>query len=160
MAHAAIALGSNLNNPPAMLDLATAQLARLPGSRLVACSARYWTDPVGTVVQDRFLNAAALLETTLAPRALLGELQAIEQLAGRPSRAQRVHWGPRPLDLDLVLYDELVLDEPELAIPHPRLHERWFVLRPLADVAPAMVHPILKLTVRELLDRVPRQSEN
>ncbi len=160
MAHAAIALGSNLNNPPAMLDLAAAQLARLPGSRLVACSARYWTDPVGAVAQDRFLNAAMLLETTLAPRVLLGELQAIEKLAGRPGRAQRVHWGPRPLDLDLVLYDEQILDEPELVIPHPRLHERWFVLRPLADVAPAMVHPVLKLSVSEMLARVSAQGDS
>jgi len=149
-----IALGTNIGDRHAQLDAACDALAELPHSDLVATSPRYETDPVGPIPQEKFLNAAAAIETDLEPLRLLVHLQRIEQQAGRSPEAQRVKWGPRPLDLDLVLYGEQVISEDDLQIPHPMLHERWFVLKPLADIAPNAVHPTLEMTVAELLRNV------
>lgn len=130
---AAIALGSNLGDPRAQVRRGFEEIARLPGTRLLARSALYRTDPVGFLDQPAFVNACALVETTLAPRALLEALLAIERLHGR---VRDVPNGPRTLDLDIVLYGDATVAEPGLAIPHPRAHERAFVLFPLADVWP------------------------
>lgn len=131
-----VALGSNLGDRRAHLDAALAALAALPGTRPDAVSVIYETAPVGPPGQQDYLNAVARLATTLAPLDLLDSLLAIEQSRGR-IRAER--WGPRTLDLDLLLHGDAVLAEPRLTLPHPRLHERAFVLAPLADLAPDLV---------------------
>ncbi|OMG51790.1 2-amino-4-hydroxy-6-hydroxymethyldihydropteridine diphosphokinase [Azonexus hydrophilus] len=138
MSLAYIALGANLGDPAATVNAAFAALDQLPQSRLLATSALYRTAPVGIAEQPEFVNAAALIDTTLAPEALLDALLAIEQAFGRV-RAERN--GPRTLDLDILLYDDLTLATPRLTLPHPRLHLRAFVLQPLADLAPDLAIP-------------------
>lgn len=138
MSLAYIALGANLGDPAATVNAAFAALDQLPQSRLLAKSALYRTVPVGIADQPEFVNAAALIDTTLTPEALLDGLLGIEQAFGRV-RAERN--GPRTLDLDILLYDDLTLATPRLTLPHPRLHLRAFVLQPLADLAPDLVIP-------------------
>jgi 2-amino-4-hydroxy-6-hydroxymethyldihydropteridine diphosphokinase len=135
---AAIALGANLASPEAQVLGAFDEIARLPGTTLRARSSLYRTAPVGYAAQPAFINAAALVDTTLAPRALLDGLLAIERAHGR---VRDVPNGPRTLDLDIIAYGDAVLDEPGLAIPHPRAHERAFVLAPLAEIAPELRLP-------------------
>jgi 2-amino-4-hydroxy-6-hydroxymethyldihydropteridine diphosphokinase len=149
---AAIALGTNLGDRRAHIAFAFDALARLPDSKLIASSRVVETAPVGPVEQGDYLNAAAVLETNLPARDLLGHLLSIERLRGR-DRAREQRWGPRTLDLDLLLYGDRIIDEPGLAVPHPRLHERLFVLGPLAEVAPDLVVPGLGRTVEQLLKR-------
>lgn len=154
MTRVCIGIGTNVGDRRAHLALARRALAALPETRLLAFSDSYETAPVGPIDQGDFLNCAALIETAISPHDLLAHLRDIERQAGRPPEDHRVKWGPRPLDLDILLYDDLVMDEGDLVIPHPRMHERWFVLKPLADVAPHAVHPRLHVTVAELLDKV------
>lgn len=133
-----IGLGSNLDEPAKQIRRAADALAALPDSQLLALSPLYQSRPVGPQDQPDFVNAVAALRTTLQPLALLDALQAIEQAHGR---VRLRHWGERTLDLDLLLYDTLTLDSPRLTLPHPRLTERDFVLRPLLDLAPALDLP-------------------
>lgn len=134
---ACIGLGANLGEPRAALASAIDALATLPHARLVAVSPIYRSAPIDAAGPD-FFNAVVLLSTTLAPLALLGELQRIERAHGR----ERGHRNaPRTLDLDLLLYGDERIDVPGLTVPHPRLHERAFVLRPLADLLPDAVIP-------------------
>lgn len=159
MAKAYIGIGSNVGDRGAMIEAARLGLSRLPGTTLLAFSPIYETDPVGPIAQGRFLNAAAVIQTDLKPRPLLEALRAIEAAAGRPPESQRLKWGPRSLDLDILLYDELVISDEDLIVPHPFMHERWFVLRPLADIAPGAVHPLLEMTVADLLRHVEQKSK-
>jgi len=133
-----IGLGSNLADPRSQLLTAFDELARLPRSRLQATSSLYRSAPLGPPDQPDYLNAVAALETKLAPLALLAELQAIEA-AHQRVRGER--WGPRTLDLDLLLYADQRIDLPGLTVPHPGLPERSFVLYPLAEIAPALAIP-------------------
>jgi 2-amino-4-hydroxy-6-hydroxymethyldihydropteridine diphosphokinase len=136
-----IGLGSNLDDPPKQLARAITALARLPGSSLFAVSCCYRNPALclpGSPPQPDYVNAVAALDTLLAPMALLDAMQAIENAQGRV-REQR--WGPRTLDLDLLLYGELVLSSPRLTLPHPGMSQRLFVLRPLADIAPDLCLP-------------------
>jgi 2-amino-4-hydroxy-6-hydroxymethyldihydropteridine diphosphokinase len=128
-----IALGANLADPLAQIDAALGALAGLPQSRLLDASSRYRTAPVGIAGQPDFINAVAALETTLSPLALLTALFAIEEQFGR---RRDFHHAPRTLDLDLLLYDDQVIDSPQLKLPHPRLHLRAFVIAPLLEIAP------------------------
>jgi 2-amino-4-hydroxy-6-hydroxymethyldihydropteridine diphosphokinase len=130
---AAIALGSNLDHPEAHVTRGFDDIAALPQTKLLARSSLYRTKPVGYADQPDFVNACALVETSLAPRALLDGLLAIEQAHGRK---RGIPNGPRTLDLDIVLYGDRVIDDPDLKIPHPRAHERDFVLKPLREVWP------------------------
>ncbi len=134
MATAYLALGANLGDPAATVNAAFAALADLPQTRVAATSALYRTAPVGITEQPEFINAAARVETELSPLALLDALLDIEQQFGRVRLLQN---GPRTLDLDVLLYENQVIDTPRLILPHPRMHLRAFVLFPLADVAPA-----------------------
>jgi 2-amino-4-hydroxy-6-hydroxymethyldihydropteridine diphosphokinase len=129
-----IGLGANLEGPAQQLRRAFDELAALPGTRLVSRSPLYKSPPLGPPDQPDYINAVAALSTTLAPRALLAELHRIEIAHGRHREGTR--WGPRSLDLDILIYGELVLDTPELMLPHPGLPERAFVLYPLHDIAP------------------------
>ena len=138
MSIAYIALGANLGDPAATVRAAFGALANLPDSRVLRCSSLYRTAPVGIADQPEFINAAAVLETLLAPEALLDALLDVEHRFGR-IRAERN--GPRTLDLDILLYDDRVLDLPRLTLPHPRLHLRAFVLQPLAELAPQLAIP-------------------
>ncbi|HXF67321.1 MAG TPA: 2-amino-4-hydroxy-6-hydroxymethyldihydropteridine diphosphokinase [Burkholderiales bacterium] len=133
-----VALGANLGDPPAQIRSALRALAGLPATRLVRRSSLYRNPPAGLREQPDFVNAVAMVETALAPRALLGELLAIERAHGRVRDFPN---APRTLDLDLVLYGDLELREPGLTIPHPRMLERAFVLVPLAEIAPEAVVP-------------------
>ena len=132
---ACIGLGGNIGDVAAALRGALAALDMLPGTRLLRASRFYCTPAWGVEAQPDFINAAALLETTLAPRALLDALLEIERAHGRERAADGSRWGPRTLDLDLLLYGDSVIDEPGLIVPHPQLHARAFVLVPLAEVA-------------------------
>jgi len=140
MVLACIGLGANLGDAQAMVRAAIQALDGLPQTRLVAASRLYRTPAWGNEDQPDFINAAVALETGLAAPVLLEHLLATEQVFGRV-RAAGEHWGPRTLDLDLLLYGEQVISLPQLKVPHPFLHQRAFALRPLADVAPGVLIP-------------------
>ena len=133
-----IALGSNLDQPEQHIRNGLRELAALPETRLVSASSLYRSAPVGYRDQPDFVNAVACIETRLTPRALLDRLLAIERCHGRMREFPN---APRTLDLDIALYDDLVLHEPGLTIPHPRMHERAFVIVPLAEIAPGASIP-------------------
>ena len=152
MTRAFVALGSNLGDREETLGSAVAALAAEPGIEVVAVSRFRDTDPVGYVVQPRFLNGAAELETSLGARELLDRLLAVERRFGR-SREGVPAQGPRTLDLDLLLFGDAEIDEPGLRVPHPRMHERAFVLEPLADLDSALEIPG-KGRVQELLAKL------
>lgn len=154
-ARAYIGIGSNLDDPVARVRQAFHALAEIPACRRVAHSPLYRTAPVGGPPdQPDYINAVAALDTTLAPKNLLAALQALEEARGRV-RTER--WGPRTLDLDLLLYDRRVSDDPALTLPHPRLHERAFVLYPLHDIAPDLDIPGRGPLV-ELMARCPART--
>jgi 2-amino-4-hydroxy-6-hydroxymethyldihydropteridine diphosphokinase len=150
---AAIALGSNLGDRTAAIAIALDRISQLPHTTLLLSSSPIETDPVGPISQPRYLNAAALIATTLPPRELLTALLTIERTLGRTREADQ-RWGPRTIDLDLLLYGDQVLNETRLTIPHPRLHERLFVLTPLASIAPNLFVPTLNATIAELRTRL------
>jgi 2-amino-4-hydroxy-6-hydroxymethyldihydropteridine diphosphokinase len=134
-----VGLGANLGDREAMLRSALEQLAAEPGIDVVAVSRFRDTDPVGITDQPRFLNAAAAVETGLSAHELLDRLLGIERRLGRTREGPR--FGPRTIDLDLLLFGDAQIDEPGLEVPHPRLHERLFALEPLADLDPDLVVP-------------------
>jgi 2-amino-4-hydroxy-6-hydroxymethyldihydropteridine diphosphokinase len=137
-----VALGSNLAHPRRRVASAVAALARLPRSRLLRVSVNYVTAPIGTPdAQPDYVNAVAAVRTSLTPRALLRQLHAIERRHGRRRDARSPRNAARTLDLDLLLWNRLRIAAADLTVPHPRMHQRAFVLRPLADVAPAAVIP-------------------
>lgn len=150
-----IGLGSNLAQPLAQLRDACQALARLPDSQLLALSSAYASDPLGPPDQPRYLNAVACLHTQLPPLALLDALQGIEQAHGRQRKAER--WGPRTLDLDILLYGEQRIDLPRLQVPHYHMHARAFVLYPLAEIAGELILPDGR-RLSELLAQCPYQG--
>ena len=139
MARAWVALGSNLDNPPAQLRRALEKLAPTQKLTVTACSRFYRSAPLGPPGQSDYCNAVCAVQTELSPLELLRWLHEIEDAAGRVRGGTR--WGPRVLDLDLLLYDDLVLDTPELTLPHPQMHLRNFVLVPLAELSPDLTVP-------------------
>jgi 2-amino-4-hydroxy-6-hydroxymethyldihydropteridine diphosphokinase len=151
MAEALLALGGNVGDTRATLARAIDALCDGTETRLLARSSDYLTPPWGVADQPPFVNACILVETALAPVALLRRAQAIERACGR-DRAREQRWGPRPLDIDLLAYDDLVFDSPDLTLPHPRLWDRAFVLVPLAEIAAGRT--IAGTVVGEALARV------
>lgn len=151
-----IALGSNMGDKMAYLDLAVKRLESHPDCRVTAVSDYLVTPPYGMLQQDDFLNGALALDTLLEPEELLDLLHEIEQEA---NRVRTIHWGPRTLDLDILLYDDLVLDTNTLHIPHIEMHLRDFVLTPMAQIAPWKRHPITGKTVEEMRQQLkPEQA--
>jgi len=138
MARAFVGLGANLGDPVVQVTRALAALAELDDTRVVRTSSLYQTAPMGHADQPDYINAVVLLDTGLAPRALLDCLQGIERAAGRERSFRN---APRVLDLDLLLYGDRVIAAPGLVVPHPRMHERAFVLAPLLEIAPEAVVP-------------------
>ena len=147
-----IALGSNQGDRELNLLRAVAEVGKLPDSRITALSGFYDTEPVGGMIQENFFNAVLRLETGLSPHQLLAELQRIESEIFH--RTRDLLWGPRSMDLDILFYGDMILNEESLTIPHPRLHERRFVLAPLAELDPKLIHPLLGTTVTSLLRKL------
>jgi 2-amino-4-hydroxy-6-hydroxymethyldihydropteridine diphosphokinase len=151
MAEALIALGGNVGDVRATLDRAVAMLGQRPGLRVVARSSDYRTPPWGVTDQAPFVNAVIAADTTLTPQELLTRAQGVERALGR-DRTHEQRWGPRPVDIDILAYDDLALDTPGLTLPHPRLFERAFVLVPLTEIAPERV--IAGIPIREALAKL------
>lgn len=146
-----IGLGSNLGDREASLRQALEQLAQAPDTVVVRASSLYDTEPVGVEDQPHFLNAVAQLETQLTPRQLLWNLMLIERRLGRV-RTQR--WGPRTIDLDLLIYEDAIIEDDDFQLPHPELAKRSFVLVPLVELEPMLTHPVTGETMLALLQRL------
>jgi 2-amino-4-hydroxy-6-hydroxymethyldihydropteridine diphosphokinase len=145
-----LSLGSNLGDRVANLRTALDELGEL--GTVDAVSSFYETEPVELAAQPWFLNCAAKLDTEKMPRQLIAGILAIEQSMGRQRRQKN---GPRIIDIDILLFGTSVIDAPSLTVPHPKLHERRFVLEPLVEIAPDVRHPVFKRTMRELRDALP-----
>jgi 2-amino-4-hydroxy-6-hydroxymethyldihydropteridine diphosphokinase len=156
--HAYISVGSNMGDKLARCRQGIAQVAALPGTRLTAQSPFYRTAPVDYLDQDWFVNGAIKVATDLTPRKLLAALMSIQRQAGRTT--DKVRFGPRLLDLDIIFYDDLVSDRPELILPHPRMHKRRFVLKPLCDIDPKVLHPVIRQPVDRLLAELDATNQD
>jgi dihydroneopterin aldolase/2-amino-4-hydroxy-6-hydroxymethyldihydropteridine diphosphokinase len=152
----AISMGSNMGDREEFLNQAMEQLIRHPGIRDLVVSDYQDTEPYGYLDQDRFLNGAAVFETYLSPEELLELLHSIEDKAGRK---RTIHWGPRTLDLDILLYGDYCCSKKDLVIPHLDMCNRRFVLDPLAEIAPGMVHPLRQATIYDLRKRLEEKQE-
>ena len=151
-----VGLGSNLGDRTESCRRAVRMLDETSGCRVRSVSSLYLTEPVGVAGHDWYLNAVTEVRTALRPLVLLRTLLALEAEIGRV-RAAKLE--PRVIDLDLLLYGRVVAEGPELILPHPRMHARRFVMVPLAEIAPGLVHPVLGLTVREMLDSCPSEGQ-
>ncbi len=143
-----LGLGSNLGNPRQLCERAIELLGRHPDVDLTACSSYYRTEPFGYSQQPWFTNATVRIDTTLSPDDLLSFCQSIENLLGR---VRTTRWGPRTMDIDVLLYDDLIFISKELEIPHPRMHERRFVLEPLLEIARGVMHPVYRIPLEILI---------
>lgn len=151
-----LGLGSNEGERELLISRAVQLLRDHPNIRVAQLSFLREYDAVGGPPQGPYLNAVVAIETTLAPETLLAQCQHIERALGR--RPSTVRWGPRPIDLDILLYGDQMIHWPSLMVPHPRLHERRFVLEPLVELAPDLIHPVLRRTMRELYDTLCASS--
>ena len=146
-----IALGSNMGEKEKYLDMALEEFRQNEKTRLGKVASYIETEPYGGVEQDRFINSVCCVETLYSPYDLLDELHRIEQLA---ERRREIHWGPRTLDLDIIYYDDLVMAEDDLIIPHADMENRTFVLEPLGEIAPYLRHPVSGVTTKEMLGKL------
>jgi len=152
MGHTAyIGIGSNIGNKLLQCELAISEILKPDRHTLLGKSSFYKTQPLGYTYQDWFVNGVIEIETALEAPDLLRSLKAIESQMGRQETFQ---WGPRTIDLDLLFFDEETIQTEELQVPHPHLHERQFVLIPLAEIDPHLIHPVFKKTVQELLNQI------
>ena len=152
-----IALGSNMGDRESYINFALSEIEKVKGCRLMRISEVINTAPYGYAEQDDFLNAVVEIETLSPPHELLALLQDIENRAGR---IRTIHWGPRTLDLDILFYDGLVMSDDVLRIPHAQAHLRDFVLKPLCEIAPNLLHPIYKKTISELLNELDKRTDS
>ena len=152
-----ISVGSNLGDRLRNCCRGIAALCADASVRLVARSPFYETEPVDYTDQEWFLNAAVKIETDLAPQELLVHLQAVQREQGRSDGG--IRFGPRVLDLDIIFYDDLILDTPNLTIPHPRMHKRRFVLQPICDIDGSVVNPVLGQTVKKILNQMMNEGQ-
>ena len=148
MPYAYIGFGSNVNDRLVHINQALQRLSGVESVLLMQVSSIYETQPVGYDEQNWFLNGVVAVETTLAPQHLLDSLKRVEEQVGRQNR---IRWGPREIDLDLLIYDQLRINGPSLTIPHPEMHQRRFVLAPFAEIAPDTIHPNRQETIQTLL---------
>ena len=151
-----IGLGANLENRIMHLKEAIDRIDQIPECRVRAVSPFYQTEPVGVRGQKWYVNGVIRVETSLGPRALLKSLLDIEADMGR---IRQTRWGPRVIDLDILLFEDQIIQEKEVTIPHPRMQERRFVLVPLTRLAPNLIHPVLGKTMMELLDEAPVEDQ-
>jgi 2-amino-4-hydroxy-6-hydroxymethyldihydropteridine diphosphokinase len=151
MARVFIALGSNLGDRRKNILEAVWRMEQRKGIKILKLSSIIETEPYGYKEQNKFLNGACLVETELSPRELLTALLEIEKAMGRE---RTIHWGPRNIDLDIIFYENFVIDEEELKVPHPDAHNRIFVMGPIAQIAPDYVHPVLKKSVTEIFNEL------
>ena len=154
-ARAFIGAGANLGEPVRQIRQALDELEKSPGVKFLGVSSLYRTQPMGPIAQPPFVNAVFSLEYGMSPQDLLALLLSVEEKMGR---IRRERWGPRVIDLDLLFFDEAIISEQGLEVPHPRLHERRFVLTPLVEIAPDVVHPILKKSAFDLLAALPAEG--
>jgi len=152
-----LSVGSNLGDKLENCRYGIACLTRCADVRLIDQSPIYQTEPVDYQNQDWFVNYAVKIETVLDPLALLNFLKSIERAAGRVPHA--IRFGPRVLDLDIILYDDVVQNDSRLTLPHPRMHKRRFVLKPICDIAPDINHPVLQQTMRYLLENLDEEGQ-
>jgi len=150
MAEVYLGLGTNLGDKENNLNLAMDEIRKRVGE-ITSLSAFYATEPWGFDSQNSFLNAVCKAHTTLSPLEVLSTTQAIEKDLGRIRKSVGGQYSDRPIDIDILLYDNLIIDTPQLSIPHPLKHKRLFVMEPLTEIAPELVHPVLKQTMKELL---------
>ena len=146
-----IGFGSNIGDRLSFIRNALNQLSHTEEITIIEISSLYETEPVGNEAQGMFLNGVVAIETNLSPQTLLKTIKEIETNVGRQHRKR---WGPREIDLDVLTYGEMCLHTPELGIPHPEMHNRRFVLVPLVEIAPDLVHPVLKESVQSLLNHL------
>ena len=152
-----ISIGSNMGDRLRFCRQAIARVSAHEKIRSITASPFYETEPVDYTDQGWFINAVFKIETTLSPLRLLDELKSVQAEAGRMESA--VRFGPRVLDLDILLYDDLIMDTPELTIPHPRMHKRRFVLLPMCDIGPNVLHPIFHCPVKQLLANLDPENQ-
>jgi 2-amino-4-hydroxy-6-hydroxymethyldihydropteridine diphosphokinase len=150
-----IGVGSNLNNPTERCLESVSNLDSVSGIKVLRRSSLYRTEPVGFIEQDWFVNAVAEIRTTLTPHELL---KALHEVEGGMGRVRGPKWGPRVIDLDILLYGQEVIQEGDLVIPHPLLHRRRFVLEPLCELASYAIHPAFGVSIRGLMDRLDDES--
>jgi 2-amino-4-hydroxy-6-hydroxymethyldihydropteridine diphosphokinase len=146
-----IGIGANVGDPATQCRDAVRRFDTIAGIRVLRCASLYQTAPVGPLEQDWFINTVAEVRTDLSPRKLFETLKAIEMRMGR---TEGPRWGPRVIDLDILLYGQEVIDEEGLIIPHPEMHRRRFVLKPLCEIASYVIHPAFGVSARGLLDRL------
>jgi len=151
MATVYLGIGSNIGNKEANCEEAICRLSGIAGIQVIARSGFYLTKPAGDVPQEDFLNGAVKIDTTLLPEDCLRLFKDIEKDMGREETGRN---HPRIMDIDILLYDDMILKKDNLMIPHPRMHERYFVLRGLAEIAPGIVHPVFGKTMREMYETV------
>jgi len=152
-----ISTGSNMGDKLENCRKALAALNRTDTVEIESISRFYFTEPMEYSGQPWFVNAAAKIRTSLTPADLLAVLKLFEVEYGRVDSG--VRFGPRPLDFDIIFYNDLIIETPQLIVPHPRMHHREFVLRPISDLAPELIHPIFNKSIRELLDGLSMQNQ-
>jgi 2-amino-4-hydroxy-6-hydroxymethyldihydropteridine diphosphokinase len=152
-----ISVGSNIGDKLENCRRGVGALVSTPDIRLTGKSRVYRTEPVDFTDQDWFINYVIRIETRLSPLELLKRLQAVQREAGRP--ADQVRFGPRVLDLDILLYDRLILEDSQLCLPHPRMHQRRFVLKPLCDIDYSLVHPVIGKDMKTLLAELDEEGQ-
>ncbi len=150
-----LSLGSNIGEKIYYINQAISMINKIDGTNITAISSIYNTPPIGYTEQDFFLNCAVEIMTTLTPIQLLHQIQSIEKTLGRE---RTIKWGPRSIDIDIIFFDQLIINEPDIQIPHPHLQDRAFVMLPLNDINSEFLHPYYKKTVRELLSQLPTEE--
>ena len=150
-----LSLGSNVGDREEYIEQAIFLLGKIKGVEILRRSSNYETDAVGGPEQPQFINAAVSLRTTLSPQKLLEEIHTIENALGRE---REVEWGPRTIDIDVLLFGDVILSEDELQIPHPLLHERLFVLQPLKEIAAHVIHPVLEKSIEDIYEEAKAEG--